>query len=97
MSVANGTLLAGQIVVDATAGSAGYTQLYDAAGHRVAQQRYGADMQLHQAGLVLEQSVVDLRGEITTTYAPHLLSSTTVQVASSQTFDADGRLLETRH
>jgi len=93
--VTNGEMVGGQVLLSATAAGSG-TQIYDAAGQMVGNQFWGYDPDTHQTGVVLMQSIVNARGQTTATLAPNLFWNTNVQVTISQTFDADGRLLETR-
>ena len=94
VSVANGAFVNGQVVVDPDAAGS-YMNLFDAAGHLVGTEHFGTDWYESAAGVVLTQQVVNARGQTVATYADRLLDDTHVQLASTNTYDDDGRLLQT--
>ncbi len=94
VSVANGSLVNGQVAVDPNL-TGSYMNLYDAAGHLVGTEHFGADLYENAAGVVLTQQVVNARGQTVATYADRMLDDTHVQLASTNTYDDDGRLLQT--
>jgi large repetitive protein len=91
----NGVTTPAYIALSPSGGSS-YQQFYDAAGHLLDTETYVYDPTTDVDTLAVTQTVLDLRGDVLATYLPqevtnnHLPATTT-----TQTFDADGRLLST--
>ena len=87
--VSNGVLVDGQIVIDSSLYTQSRTLIYDAAGHKIAQEEWGGS-----SDLTINQTVVDLRGETVAIFTPHALSQSG-SIVTRQEFDDAGRLVQT--